>query len=203
MRKRLVACCMLIFCLVLGVQIAEACTPAEWSFDTLSEEAAAVVYGKVLSAGKENREAIVEVIHYVGGREAPGTIHLPATVSSRRSEEDMCPDFSTTFVEGNACLIFLREDDAAPELLYRDRMTVLETTDGVALADMRGKQVEVSALLQQFAANHHLTVSEPASNADDWGKKGKGKLAVSTAIIIAVAAGTALGVRYILKRKVI
>jgi hypothetical protein len=136
----------------------------------LAEKSSAIIYGKVLTTRKAGRQATIQVINYIGPGHAPALVHLPPTISSRRTDHDPCPDFSTIFHKNREYIVFLESPGPSPTLLDEDGLTALEVKEKMVKIDMRGRQEGVQTMLQQFAIIHGSHVKEPVSGDVIWGK---------------------------------
>lgn len=166
---RLLPLVLLLF--FLGLLKMSACTPKEWSYAILERESIAVIHGEITDTRDEGRKATVKVIHYVGSGAAPRTVQLPSTETSRKTNDDPCPDFSTKFQKGKKYLIFLKETGQTPVLLYSDWTTALEAQQNNVTVNMQGKRENVDAVLRRYAKAHLQEVKVPDQNAPVWGKE--------------------------------
>lgn len=189
----------LLLSFLWGTQYANACSPKPWSYEILSKESPVMVQGEVSATSNNGRKATIDVIKYVGPGTAPKIIHLPATKSSQKGNDDECPDFSMTFQRGKTYIFLLKNVGLPPELLHSDWMTALEVSAHNVIVNMQGDKEDVNALLNKYAAEHQLTVKKPDQNAPVWGTKSNNKkfiiIAAMTIFIILV------GSIYVLRRK--
>ncbi|MFC7751206.1 hypothetical protein ACFQWB_14900 [Paenibacillus thermoaerophilus] len=189
----------LAFSFLWGAQYANACSPKPWSYEMLAEESPVMVQGEVSTSSNNGRQTTIKVINYVGPGIAPKIIHLPATKSSRTTNDDACPDFSMTLQQGKTYLIFLKNADSTPELLHPDWTTALEVADHNVVVNMQGDKEEVNALLQKYASDHKLTVKEPDQNSPVWGTDNNNTVTIfiaTVAIFVIVIGGI-----YVIRRK--
>ncbi|MFS0726471.1 hypothetical protein [Paenibacillus sp. 1P07SE] len=184
--------------LFMNVQPATACSPMPWSYEELAHASTAILYGEVAEAYQDGRQPRVKAIQYVGPGPAPKTVLFPATVSSRKTPDDDCPDFSTTFQQGQAYLFFMKTTGPEPELLYTEWITALQVTDDAVVVTIHGDEANVQSLLEAYATDNQQAVQTPDEAAPVWGE---GKAFMPGVMIAAIVLALAGGVLLVVVRK--
>lgn len=162
---------LLLFLPFANPPYASACSPAPWSLEIISKPSTALLYGTVTGLSVDRRTATVEVIRYIGHKDAPRVVHLPPTVSSNEGIEQpwSCNDFSNKFEQGRSYVIFLSGEGDQLALLHPQWMTSLRVEDDLSvIVDMHGRSMSIDKVLQQYAEEHQLPIAEPTSRSSVW-----------------------------------
>lgn len=167
--------------MLCGAHSATACEAAPWYDEVLSGGSAAIVYGEITESSAEGRAGTLQVRSYIGPGEAPRTVHLPATVTSQRTREDSCPDFSMTFEKGQSYVVFLKTAGKAPELLHPSWVTALFTTGDEAITSITGEREKVADLMLGYAHGHGEPLQVPGPDSPVWGATAKTAAKAATA----------------------
>ncbi|MEK8130428.1 hypothetical protein WMW72_21195 [Paenibacillus filicis] len=180
---------------------AEACSPEAWSYHSLAEKSEAILYGEVVAAHQEGRQAVLRVIRYVGEGVAPQTASLPATRSSQRTLEDMCPDLSTRFEPGREYLVFLKQDGPEPVLLNESFTTALPIEAGLVVEATHNARSTADQLLEETAHIRGITVQSPPADAPSWGMLPKPRWGMIGAAMTAASLGLVILLRILRARR--
>lgn len=173
MRRRIALASLLFLVSVIAVSVkpAYACDPASWTIKE-AYESKAMVYGKVADTENGGRKATVDVISYIGPKQAPRTIYMPATIDDRDNYPAgySCPDFSMTFKEGEEYVFFLADIPPNLRLLSPSWRTASLVEEGQVTVELsRGKQDDLQRQLKSFAESKGLSIQAPTRYSPVWG----------------------------------
>lgn len=115
---------LVIFTFIWIPNTAMACSPPPWSFEILSKDAKAILFGKAVSVTNDGRTATLGTTAYAGPGEAPKKVILPSTIDSRVDKQDRCGDLSTKFSDGTSYIVFLADVPPNLQLAGKSSMDV-------------------------------------------------------------------------------
>lgn len=176
----------LIIYLFIGIPgSAFACSPPPWSYEILSKDTKAILYGKVVSIRNNGRAATLAVTSYVGPGEAPKKVFLPSTVDSRVDENDKCGDLSTKFSGNKYYIVFLADTPPDLRLAHPQWMTALSVSEKkLVKIDMKQTWENVDSIMQKYSKSRGIPVKYPSENSPTWCSKNMSILIIGFVFII-------------------